>query len=77
MSFVKWNNCQSLFACFENDSLLTLYYFLLILYAAILNSLLTVPKPFLAPEEKPVALHFQCFQQFDFMTMKLVCFSKK
>ena len=29
--------------CFENDSL---YYFLLILYAAIFNSLLTVPKPF-------------------------------
>ena len=28
--------------CFENDSLLTLYYFLLILYAVIFNSILTV-----------------------------------
>ena len=32
--------------CFENDSPLTLHYFLLISYAAIFNSLLTVPQPF-------------------------------
>ena len=31
--------------CFEIDSLLTLYYFLLTLYVAIFNSLLTVPQP--------------------------------
>ena len=37
--------------CFENDSLLTLYYFLLILYAAIRNSLLTVPQPFWCQKE--------------------------
>ena len=57
---MKWNNYQSMFA-------LKLYFFLLILYAVIFNSLLTVP----------VALHFQCFQHFDYMNMKSVCFSKQ
>ena len=46
---------------------LKLYYFLIVLYAVIFNSLLTVP----------VALHFQCIQHFDFMNMKSICFSKK
>ena len=50
--------------CFET---LLHVYFLLILYAVISNYLLTVL----------VALHFQCFQNFDFMNMKSVCFSKK
>ena len=60
MRIVIWNNCKSMFA-------LKLYYFLIVQYAVIFNSLLTVP----------VALHFQCFQHFDFMNMKSICFSKK
>ena len=60
MRIVIWNNCKSMFA-------LKLYYFLLDLYAVILNSLLTVP----------VALHFQCVQHFDLMNVKSICFSEK
>ena len=41
--FRKSTQVLKIKVCFENDSLLTLYYFLLTLYAAIFNSLLTVP----------------------------------
>ena len=48
--------------CFEIDSLLTLYYFLLTLYVAIFNSLFDSSTTFMVQKkQEPVALPFQCF----------------